>query len=296
MANTIFPSAVQRRHKHGYCLLILSSLVLSGHCAVARSDQGETPALPKDTNVQIVEEKDGETVTLYARLTNCTEATITLTMNLKGMTASTSLPLTVDATGRSSFELVTIQPTDSTQHWNYSYHYQWKPGRRGNVTQSSFAYALPYVRGSYVVVQGPLGKFSHYQGSGDENAIDWAMPVGTTVCAARDGTVVGIREDSDVGGPDLKFKGCHNYVIIRHDDGTFAEYCHLKGHSVLVELGQKVRKHDPLALSGNTGYSSRPHLHFAVFCTIDGNKRRTIPVKFRTPDGKTDFLKEGDVY
>jgi murein DD-endopeptidase MepM/ murein hydrolase activator NlpD len=122
------------------------------------------------------------------------------------------------------------------------------------------------------------------------------MPVGSRVCAARDGTVVALRQDSDVGGPEEKYEVCANYVVVEHEDGTFAEYCHLKKDGVLVALGQKVKCNEPLGSSGNTGRSTVPHLHFAVFCTIDGGNRRTIPVQFVTKTGEVETLKEGDTY
>jgi len=146
------------------------------------------------------------------------------------------------------------------------------------------------------VVQADFGSFSHQQGSGSEHAIDWAMPVGTTICAARGGTVVAIRQDSAVGGEDPKYKNAYNYVIIRHDDGTFSEYIHLKKNGVVVLLGQKVRTGEHLGFSGNTGFTSRPHLHFAVFQTVDGQTRRTIPVRFKTQTGEIESLKEGLTY
>lgn len=122
------------------------------------------------------------------------------------------------------------------------------------------------------------------------------MPVGTRICAARDGAVVAFRQDSDAGGGDPKYKHAHNYVIVRHDDGTFAEYCHLKKNGVTVLLGQNVKAGEQLGFSGDTGFQSNPHLHFAVFQTVDGQNRKTIPTQFKTQTGEVEFLKEGQKY
>src|SRR4051812_10687811 len=157
---------------------------------------------PRDRNVQIFEQRQVNGVILIAHLTNCTEATITVTMNLVNMAASTALPLTVDAKGRSRFELLRIQAIDPRQTFRYQYEYRWRPGRRSGVAASAYVYALPYVDESHRVVQGPLGSFSHQAGSGSDNAIDFRMPVGTQVCAARDGTVVALWQESDIGGAD----------------------------------------------------------------------------------------------
>lgn len=254
-------------------------------------------AINEDKNLRILERKNGgEVTTLFAYLTNCTEATVTLTMTLVNASASRQLPLVIDSKGRRSFELVTVRRSDPQRAWNYRYQYCWRPGRRGTVATNSFAYRLPYVSGAYTVVQADFGSFSHQQGSGDEHAIDWEMPVGTRICAAREGTVVAIRQDSDVGGEDRKYKHAPNYVVLRHDDGTFAEYCHLTKNGVIASLGQKVKTGQPLGFSGDTGFQSRPHLHFAVFQTVDGQIRRTVPVRFKTQTGEVEFLKEGLTY
>jgi murein DD-endopeptidase MepM/ murein hydrolase activator NlpD len=273
-----------------------SSVQERAEAASRKEPKNKAKPLPIDRSIQIFRRNYGNAITYYAVLTNCSEATITLSMTLQNMSASTSLPLTVDAAGRSRFDLVAIQPIDPGQRWTHAFQYHFEIGRRCNARASSFAYALPYENKSYKVIQGPSGTFSHQPGSRSENAVDWAMPVGTTVCAARDGTVVAVRQDSDVGGAELMYQPCCNYVVIRHDDDTFGEYAHLQKDSLFVKLGQQIKTHDSLALSGNTGRSGGPHLHFAVFCTVDGNTRRTFPVQFMTKPGTVETLKQGESY
>lgn len=263
----------------------------------AMGSPSKEPVPVDDSNVQIVEDKtrDGGT-TISAVLKNCTEATISLSLTLENATPSCPVPLVVDAAGRSKIELVTVSPTEKRRRWSYHYQYAWKPGRRGDVKASTHPYALPYQGGSRLVIQADFGKFSHQPGSADEHAIDWDMPVGTPVLAARAGTVVALRSDADAGGEDLRYKHCYNYIILRHDDGTFAEYCHLRKGGVEVKLGQQVKERERIGTSGNTGFSSRPHLHFSVFQTIDGMTRRTFPIQFKTADGKVETLVEGKEY
>ncbi|MDD4872081.1 MAG: M23 family metallopeptidase [Kiritimatiellae bacterium] len=282
---------------------ILSTLCLIGAIVdfwlapISNAELNNLETITEDRNVQILEKKTGNgAISLYAHLTNCSEATITLIMTLTNMSASCKLPLIVDTMGRSSFELVTIRAIDEKHAWNYRYQHYWKPGRRGEIATTYFVYSLPYTNGTFTVIQADYGTFSHQQGSGDEHAIDWAMPAGTPICAAREGTVAAIRQDSNVSGEDPRYKHAFNYVIIMHDDGTFAEYCHLKRNGVMVSLGQKVKRRECLGVSGNTGYSSRPHLHFSVFQTVDGQTRRTIPIKFKTQAGKIETLKEDQKY
>jgi len=250
----------------------------------------------KDDHVQIVAVQTApRTAKVYALLTNCTEVTLKLTLALTNAVASEPMPLTVDSMGRTYFELVTIRAKESEGAWGYGGQNCWQYGRRGEFKDSSVVCDLPYKGGPYVVTQSGLGE-THTEGSGSEHAIDWAMPVGTLVCAARGGTVVALRQDSTLGVKNPKFISSGNFVIIRHDDGTFAEYGHLKRKGVLVWLGQQVESGAVIGFSGGTGYSSGPHLHLCVFQNIDAQTRRSIPLQFRTKNGAVETLKKGQAY
>ena len=249
----------------------------------------------KDSNVEIVKKDTYLGVKLFAKLTNCSEATITLEAILSGMKSSPPLPITVDSKGRQYFEIAKLIPTTDGR-WEYHYHYFWLPGRCSTIDSCSFLYSLPYKTESFKVAQGYKGTFSHKEGSNDEFAIDWKMPIGTEIYSTRGGIVVGFRMDSDTGGSDSIFVNSANYVIIMHDDGTFANYVHLMKNSVIVKLGQKVKEGELLALSGNTGHSTSPHLHLSIFHNVNGHFRKTIPVKFKTKTGEITELINGEYY
>ena len=63
-----------------------------------------------------------------------------------------------------------------------------------------------------------------------------------------------------------------------------------------MKLGEEVRTGQFIGLSGNTGHSTGPHLHFAVFKAESGKQRETIPVKFRTTPLMAEVLFEGRSY
>jgi len=131
-------------------------------------------------------------------------------------------------------------------------------------TDNTYQYGLPFQRKkSFRLIQGFNGKYSHQEPS-SRFALDFAMPVGEKVCAARAGLVVLVKADSREGGPAPKYKGKDNHVVVLHEDGTLAYYVHLKYKGALVKEGEQVRKGQLLGLSGNTGYSTRPHLHFVI--------------------------------
>ncbi|HEU4613296.1 MAG TPA: M23 family metallopeptidase [Kofleriaceae bacterium] len=142
-----------------------------------------------------------------------------------------------------------------------------------------YAYRLPYRTGStYSVLQGFHGAFSH-RGS-NEYAVDFDCPVATPVLAARPGVVVASNAAAQSGGttPDFLEYRRTNFVLVLHDDGTLGEYMHLSPSGVKVSVGQRVGRGDELALSGNTGFSSTPHLHFQVMTAgVDGVSARSFP-------------------
>ena len=126
-------------------------------------------------------------------------------------------------------------------------------------TAKAYRYPLPWRGGPFRISQGANGQYSHF-GPKSRYAMDIAMPEGTPIIAARGGVVVK-TENSQSG------RGSHpsgNFVRVLHDDGTMGVYLHLKQGSVRVREGQRVAVGSALALSGNTGNSSGPHLHFVV--------------------------------
>jgi murein DD-endopeptidase MepM/ murein hydrolase activator NlpD len=249
-----------------------------------------------DDNVTLTEVHQGNVTYVVAHLGNCTDATITVTATMDNMRASGPVPLTVDTAGQRDGTLIAFAPLDASRSYRFYWHFAWKYGGRARGAPAPYRYVLPYHDGSHRVSQGPGGAFSHGPGSQNEEAIDFLMPVGTNVFPARPGVVAAFRSDSDTGGVAPGNKSDANYVVVRHNDGTYAEYVHLKRDGILVRLGQHVSTADPIALSGNTGYSTEPHLHFCVFNNVDGTTRRTIPVTFVWPSGVTFKPVQGQDY
>jgi murein DD-endopeptidase MepM/ murein hydrolase activator NlpD len=130
-------------------------------------------------------------------------------------------------------------------------------------------YAWPFPPGaSATVSQGPGGPTHRERAA--RHAVDFAVVEGTPVLAARAGVVVFLEERYFESGLDYaRFLARSNQVRVLHDDGSMGTYGHLFPQSITVEPGQRVAVGDRLGLSGNTGYSSGPHLHFAVLLHRD---------------------------
>lgn len=147
---------------------------------------------------------------------------------------------------------------------------------------TSHVYWLPYrEEGKHLVVQGYYSPFSHPT----DIALDIKMKTGTTICAARGGIVYDLYEGSNIGGAKDKYLDDGNYIMIRHNDGSKSYYWHLKYNGVLVNIGDTVKQGQPIGLSGSTGYSAFPHLHFEVWGYSADGKYGQLPVRFRTPKG-----------
>ena len=142
-------------------------------------------------------------------------------------------------------------------------------------------YSLPFEKGrSYLVVQGYESAFSH---KGDY-AIDFKVKPGTRIAAARDGVVVFARANFAEGGVGKKYVGKGNGITIRHSDGTYAHYWHIQKDGALVKVGDTVLQGQAIALSGSTGFSAFPHLHFEV-TRQPRISREDFPVLFFTEKG-----------
>ncbi len=123
-------------------------------------------------------------------------------------------------------------------------------------------------------------------------SLDFTMPEGTPVLAARGGTVLYLQDGFTEGGTDPDLLEAANLVVVAHSDATMAFYGHLTP-GIPVAVGQVVTKGDLLGSSGATGFAGQPHLHFHVGKRVLGDPGRTIPIKMRDPDGRLLDLAPG---
>lgn len=154
--------------------------------------------------------------------------------------------------------------------------------QKGKIKEdTSFVYSLPFERGkARFLIQGYFGHFSHKERA----ALDFTMPRGTILLAARDGVVIRVKEDGDKGGWKKKYRSYGNHIIIQHTDQSRSGYWHLQKNGVLVNVGDTVKKGQPIGLSGKTGYTALPHLHFIVWTSRNGQWQQ-VPTRFETSRG-----------
>jgi len=160
----------------------------------------------------------------------------------------------------------------------YTPSFQYSMGDPSGAAQG-YRYPFPWRGGPFRLSQGANGQYSHF-GAKNRYAMDIAMPEGTPIIAARAGMVVKTENRQTGRGNDPS----GNFVRVLHDDGTMGVYLHLQKGSVSVREGQRVMVGSALALSGNTGNSSGPHLHFVVQRNT-GLGLVSIPYQFNQPVG-----------
>ena len=181
------------------------------------------------------------------------------------------------------FELPSLGDVDVP---SVRYRYVYLPGDPSAEPDSDATYRVPYAVGTTHEVTQTYPVSGTHRTRDSKYAVDISMPAGTNVFAARGGVVFDIASTNFKGGPNEgEYADLANLVRILHDDGTFAVYAHLNWNTIRVRPGDQVVAGEYIANSGNTGFSSGPHLHFAVQRNL-GMRVESLPVIFRGADGR----------
>ena len=224
----------------------------------------------------------GNTLEVTLFNSNIYDVTVNATAKLENVSQSKNTRSAVVIKSKSSVKYATLTFGDGKT--SYQYSYSWRIGGMDAVHDDGYTYRLPYAKGdSHRVSQGFNGSQTHKGPS--SYAVDFMMDKGTKVYSAREGIVIQTKSDSNVGGYEKKFSKDGNFVTTLHEDGTFGTYYHLKKNGVVVNVGEKVGKGQHLGYSGSTGYSSGPHLHFAVFKAASASSTQSLPIVFESAKG-----------
>ncbi len=270
--------------------LLFTLAFITGYAETAFSQKPEG-----NKNVEVTSVRSDNTFHLSA--INKNPYTITLTIKISGENykLNTRQPVTKVIEANSTKHLVSVFADNKEKSFEFGTTYNWTMGNTRARHNDSYIYNLPYKTGqSFRVGQAYNGSFSHR--GNIRYSVDFMMPLKTQIHAARGGRVVQLKEDSDRGGAAEEFKNEANFVVIEHNDGTFAEYAHLSKNGVLVNLGQKIYEGQIIGLSGNTGYSSGPHLHFMVVKVNEDGTNESLPVRFKAKQGIIESFNEGIFY
>lgn len=169
-----------------------------------------------------------------------------------------------------------VDSLDSPDEFKGQIRFHLTLGNPDAIHDSSYKYLLPYPQGkSHTLIQGNESAFTHNLPN-SKYAFDFDMPESSLVSAARGGTVGFVSVNNKEGGKNKEYLKQANKIMVCHNDGTVAVYAHLRHKGALVDIGDQVYAGEIIGFSGNTGFSTTPHLHFVV---LAGSK--SIPIKFR---------------
>jgi len=236
--------------------------------------------------VKLFERQNDASLTLIA--TNTFYAPIQLAYRLsqtENVPASTPREGQTVLPARSEVPVLEVGKTTSAQNIHFEYEFQVLPGEPGAEHRPKQPYRLPFALSTTVAVSQAFPDTMTHGDPGSQYAVDFVMPIGTQVFAAREGVVIDVTSGFFEHGTDLQVDGPRaNIVRVLHEDGTMSLYGHLNWNTIRVVPGQHVARGEYIADSGNTGFTTGPHLHFVVQRNR-GGALVSVPIDFAGPGG-----------
>lgn len=187
---------------------------------------------------------------------------------------------------RSNTVLMALDLLESATRPLLEFEYRHLAGDPNARHQPQRPYRAPFATATDHKITQAFPQVATHTTRDSQYAVDIAMPIGTDIMAARAGVVFDVAASNFSGGLDPARDGPKaNVVRVLHDDGTYAIYAHLNTNSIRVRPGDRVRRGQYIADSGNTGFSSGPHLHFAVVRNA-GMSIESVPALFEGSNGE----------
>lgn len=233
----------------------------------------------------VTSEKVGQNYQLIARNRGPAPVSVLISVtSVENSSSDQSFPISSVIRPNSDTTIATIRAVNPGRSFRFSTQNRFHPGNFRAIHDPGTLYRLPFEEGrSFVISQAAGGPLATHNSLDSEQAIDFVMPENTPILAARSGIVITVEGANRLGGQDKIMLGMANHVRILHSDDSIATYAHLAPGGVTVGIGQRVEAGSLIGYSGSTGYSSGPHLHFAVHQLLrksDGFGRISVPIRF----------------
>ncbi len=240
---------------------------------------------------RIFEEKRGRQTILYAANDHYCPVSLYMDVYLKNLRiqGTTEEIFIVIPARTDSLWLCILTPTDTTQESRCQTVQTTVLGdTRRQQYDADYDYDLPFLKGvksTAIGYEDPIAAQPYY-------VVDFSLPSGTPVLAAREGVVAYVEQNYAHGCAKPECAGYENYVLVYHHDGTFAEYAHIRFKGATVRVGDRVTKGDVIAYSGSTGLTATAGLRFDCFLP-DRGSRRFVMTKFRINKGNKAIYPQG---
>src|SRR5690606_25524057 len=197
----------------------------------------------------------------------------------ENVTSTPAMPAGATVPANAEIVVARLSATDPRRAASFDVVLEQMPGDP-RARPQDYDYRLPFEYARIRVDQAFGGSFSHDDPQ-NRYAVDFAVPEGTPVLAAREGVVMQVASDFSGTGLDRERYGRGgpgSRGRSRHADGPWRRCAQLKPEAVLGRVGQRVRQGQQIALSGNTGFSPAPHLRFVVQATR-GMRLESVPFR-----------------
>ncbi|MFU8790359.1 MAG: peptidoglycan DD-metalloendopeptidase family protein [Methylobacter sp.] len=201
--------------------------------------------------------------------------------------ASPELPRRFVVEPGTSPTLFEANAVDGQKGWKLALKYRYMIGAPQPNYNAIASYLPPIAPdAAFQISQAFGGSFSHTDAQ-NHYAVDIVMPVGTPIYAAKAGVVVETENDFYKGGDNKAYSSEANNIRILHDDGAMSVYAHLELETAQVYPGMTVAAGQLIGHSGNTGFTTGPHLHFAVQVNR-GMELVSVPFNFINQSGQAE--------
>lgn len=239
--------------------------------------------------VEVQRIESGDAVSLLAvNDCHCPVEVVVQFQNLRNAVSPDGSRVSALLAPRQSAVVARAVPIEARQAWSVDFEYGYVIGDPRARHLPDRPYRPPFGAARRYRVSQAFPDTATHDTPDSSHAVDIAMPEQSSVHAARGGIVVEVAHSNFRGGADrAAFGAAANIIRILHDDGSFAIYAHLSWDSIRVRPGQRVERGEYIADSGSTGFTTGPHLHFAVLRN-DGQRTVSVPILFE--HGQTEAI------
>ena len=271
---------------------LAATLLVSSGCAIAAlPSPWESSVAGCVWEVCVYPVASGEFLDFRARNAGPVVATVSISFKLlQNFRLTDSVPVVKTVQSGENIVLTRVQRVDPTASINAEPRVEIDLGSDSTRPDPNVVYGIPFGGAEPRQLIATFGTGGHSFET--PYSLDFGMPEGTPVLAARDGVVAVVQDSLPGQGQEGDLIGKANVVVVAHSDETLATYAYLQ-NGIPVAVGDSISRGELLGFSGAGGPRELPHLHFHVGKRLTRTQNRTIQVILESPSGGVQGLSEG---